>query len=425
MITFIITHKERENSSIAMLVSFMGKKYKFSVGETVEVPMWNPKTKRARLKAGKQDLKALNDSLDKWQEAGEKALARYREKFIVPTPQELLFAISNIRHGRDVSEETRLAKYFDTFIDRYTDVRSFNRIKQYKLVKNVLERYEADTKRTLRFDDIDMGFHSSFSKWFAQKKYSPNYLGDCLKIIRTVMRDAEELDKLHSNRTPYSKMFTIPSARIDNIYLTEDELISMYRLDISPELVKSYYPELNAHKVESKRRALCQCRDLFIVASFTGLRFSDCSSLTKDNIKDGFFEIYNKKTDVKTVIPIHWVIQEMLDNGYDFSGKMYDQKLNVHIKEVAKMAGLVESVSLTRFEGRERVSTAKPKYEWISAHTARRSFATNAYLSGIPVVSIMKITGHRRESTFMDYIKVKERENAELVKNMDFFSKRR
>jgi integrase len=41
----------------------------------------------------------------------------------------------------------------------------------------------------------------------------------------------------------------------------------------------------------------------------------------------------------------------------------------------------------------------------LSTHTARRSFATNLFLSGFPAISIMKITGHTTEKSFMKYIK--------------------
>jgi site-specific recombinase XerD len=61
------------------------------------------------------------------------------------------------------------------------------------------------------------------------------------------------------------------------------------------------------------------------------------------------------------------------------------------------------------------------KYELISTHTARRSFATNAYKAGVPTLSIMKITGHTKESTFLKYIKVSAEENADMLKNHPFF----
>lgn len=61
-----------------------------------------------------------------------------------------------------------------------------------------------------------------------------------------------------------------------------------------------------------------------------------------------------------------------------------------------------------------------PKYKLISSHTARRSFATNAYKAGVPTIAIMKITGHTKESTFLKYIRVSAEENAELLSQHPF-----
>lgn len=48
----------------------------------------------------------------------------------------------------------------------------------------------------------------------------------------------------------------------------------------------------------------------------------------------------------------------------------------------------------------------------VTSHTARRSFATNAYRAGIPSLSIMQITGHSTETSFMKYIRISKEENA-------------
>lgn len=51
-------------------------------------------------------------------------------------------------------------------------------------------------------------------------------------------------------------------------------------------------------------------------------------------------------------------------------------------------------------------------------HTARRSFATNMYKSGIPSITLMKITGHLTESSFLKYIKVTPAEHATKMHEM-------
>ena len=49
-------------------------------------------------------------------------------------------------------------------------------------------------------------------------------------------------------------------------------------------------------------------------------------------------------------------------------------------------------------------------------HTARRSFATNLYIDGAPMISIMKLTGHTTELNFLKYIKITKEENAEMMR---------
>jgi integrase len=61
-----------------------------------------------------------------------------------------------------------------------------------------------------------------------------------------------------------------------------------------------------------------------------------------------------------------------------------------------------------------------PKYELVSSHVCRRSFATNLY-GKIDTLTIMKITGHKTEKQFLEYIKITPKEYAEKLK--DFWKK--
>jgi integrase len=79
-----------------------------------------------------------------------------------------------------------------------------------------------------------------------------------------------------------------------------------------------------------------------------------------------------------------------------------------YIKEAAALTGLTERGRLTSDLG-------KPLNECISSHTARRSFATNLYLDGFPVIDIMKITGHKTEAAFLGYIKVSKLDTAKRL----------
>lgn len=85
-----------------------------------------------------------------------------------------------------------------------------------------------------------------------------------------------------------------------------------------------------------------------------------------------------------------------------------NQKFNDYIKEVGERADLSET-------GRLSNDPEKSLYDCISSHTARRSFATNLYLDGFPILDIMKITGHKTEKAFMKYIKVSKIDTAKRL----------
>ncbi len=99
-----------------------------------------------------------------------------------------------------------------------------------------------------------------------------------------------------------------------------------------------------------------------------------------------------------------------------------DQKMNVYLKELGKLAGLDEVVQTSITKGGKNILKSSPKYQEITTHTARRSFATNAYLAGLDSVTIMKITGHKTETSFMKYIKVTAEENALKLLNHPYFN---
>lgn len=56
-----------------------------------------------------------------------------------------------------------------------------------------------------------------------------------------------------------------------------------------------------------------------------------------------------------------------------------------------------------------------PKYELVSSHICRRTFATNLY-GQIDTMTIMKITGHATERQFLNYIKITPKEYALRLK---------
>lgn len=81
-----------------------------------------------------------------------------------------------------------------------------------------------------------------------------------------------------------------------------------------------------------------------------------------------------------------------------------NRDFNYYIKEVGRVAGITQPVKHSFDKGSKNHIETKPKYEWITSHTCRRSFCTNEFLAGTPVELIMKISGHKSLKDFYKYI---------------------
>ena len=198
-----------------------------------------------------------------------------------------------------------------------------------------------------------------------------------------------------------NKNFKTVREEVNNIYLSEEELQRMIDLDLS------------------YNRSLERVRDLFIVGCYTGLRFSDFSELKKENIVGKTFKVKTIKTNEWVTIPLIDIVQNIMnkykENGNSLPKSCVNQTMNKHLKEIGRRAKINDSFLKVRTKGRERVEQTFCKYELITTHTARRSFATNMFKRGVPSRVIMKITGHRTERAFSTYIKVSQDENAEMM----------
>ena len=95
--------------------------------------------------------------------------------------------------------------------------------------------------------------------------------------------------------------------------------------------------------------------------------------------------------------------------------------MNLNLKHIGRLAKIKENVESSITKGGKLVKNTDFKYNLITTHTARRSFATNAYLADIPAIAIMKITGHQTEKSFLRYIRISQEENANKLLNHEFF----
>lgn len=111
---------------------------------------------------------------------------------------------------------------------------------------------------------------------------------------------------------------------------------------------------------------------------------------------------------------------EIIESGLPY--KISLEHFNRYSKEVCKEAKIKTMVKGKMRIEKKRTLTAGNYEKWqvISSHVCRRSFATNFY-SRIPTPVIMNITGHSSEQMFLKYIGKTTYDNAHQM--LEYFSK--
>jgi integrase len=302
----------------------------------------------------------------------------------------------------DVTNHMEFMSYVEHFIK--TSNRREGTKKSYTRSFRDYREYEAKRKTRITFDRVDIDFYNDFVKFLKSKQYAPNTIGCRIKNLKTFLSNAKEagLPVLDDFK---KKAFAKPREETDAVYLNENELMKMYSLNLENN------PKLD------------RVRDLFLIGAYTGLRFSDLSQLNKNDIQTNTIAVRTIKTGTQVVIPIHPVVRAILGKYEGILPKaMSNQKFNDYIKDTARLAGIDCPVKVEYTKGDMKVKKSEPKYNLVTSHTARRSFATNAFLSDIPAISIMEITGHKTESAFMRYIKISQEDNARKLISHKFFT---
>ena len=188
------------------------------------------------------------------------------------------------------------------------------------------------------------------------------------------------------------------------------------------EITRIYYYKF---RKQDSRRAKEKIRDLFVVGCLTALRYSDYSTLTQDNFQNDFIVKRTKKTNVTVKVPMHDYVREIIAKyGGNIPNGLCIQYFNKYLKLIMHEIGLTDKITYSYTVGGKIKTVTKEKWELICSHTARRSAATNLYLTGrMKTLEIMRLTGHKTEQNFFRYIRLTSDDTARSISGDMFFRK--
>lgn len=294
---------------------------------------------------------------------------------------------------------------------------SKSRVKSYKNLLNIITEYQG--RKQFKVKDVDIAFGKDFLNWLLNtRNYSEGYAKKKIDDLKTVCADAEV------NGTEVShQLKKVKGGKTKNdfiVYLTPQELEKI-----------SNYPLEN--------ESLQNVRKWLLLGCSIGQRGGDLLSLTEDNFitRNGLelIELKQQKTGKNVTIPVLPTTKEILGEGLPY--KIAIQNFNNQLKELCQLVGINEPTTGTKIvlldksgniiekdqkgkykeKGTKRKITGIfPKYELITSHVCRRTFATNQY-GILPTPLIMQITAHSTEKMFLGYIGKSSMDYAQQIAN--------
>lgn len=400
---FLIQKKKNEGDAIIYVRMRVGRKIDLKQRTMFHVPIKNWDEKMGVVKNAKtSELKELVVALSNVRLRLENAYLKAElNKEKIDTQW-----FSNILHRNPQKEGSlpdTLIDYFDYYITVKKSTAAAQSIKKWSSVRQKIIAYETDRKYKVKLKDVNEKFRIDFEDYCKGKeKLSANYFERVLSFIKTICKHAGQNDleispQLHGLRAK--------KETVHNIYFTREEI----------ELI---------HRTPMPSEELENSKDWLIISCNTAQRISDFMHFSKDDLVDMVtgaecikaIRIKQQKTGKLLEIPIFKMVKEILDKrGGHFPNSISDQRYNVNIKKVCQIVGLNQLVYGSKMDKKTKrlIKGQFPKWELVSSHIGRRTFATCQF-GHLPNTHIMAYTGHTTEKQLLAYIGKPQNEVAQL-----------
>ncbi|AZI26617.1 site-specific integrase [Pedobacter sp. G11] len=377
---------------IYVKITVDGSRVFMPVKQTVEVAQWNQKAQK--LKGNSPENILARDRMRQIVNDINLAYDELRFQKEVVTAEKIKIKVEGEDQGKSLRD---LIKYH---FDQPGKLLAAGTLKNYYSTERFLSEFLKRKKLSdIQLSKIDFKFITDFGVYLRTK--SPDK-GQRPCTNNTVMKHMERFQKLMGLalkfgwilRDPFIH-FTRKLVTKDRNVLNDDELASIRQVDL-PDPVQ------------------CVVRDMFVFSCYTGLAYSEISSLASHHIttdnEGGVWLVMQRKKTLNTnersfhvlVLPIAMSLIQKYKLSPDAINRETifpcpsNQYTNRSLKVIAEKAGL----------GRQ-----------ITFHVARHTFATTVTLEkGISIESVSHMLGHSSIRTTQIYSKVKQKKVANEMK---------
>ncbi|MFV0176166.1 site-specific integrase [Empedobacter falsenii] len=373
------------------------ERFNLSTKQKVNPKYWNKDRQRIKETINVPNFNRINSDLNSF----EKTAKSIYEKFIdtydrKPIKEEFknLFDLEYFQKNPQFKkvEQKTILDYFDDYIETIKSTTAKSTVQKYQQAKDNFSDFQKLKRRVYNTEMIDLKFRNDYVDFLINiQNYAPTTVYRKMKFLRTVLYFIENLG-IPVNPFLHNSRFLTKDVEVDNIALSEKELIEMESLDLSKDV------------------RLDQVRDLFLIACYTGQRFSDLNKINQSNIiDDEYISIRQQKTSEPITLPLLASVKRVLIKYNYKLPKISNVKFNEYIKEVAEKCDTLNKV----FNSENNTL----RYKMVSSHTARRTFVTLNYGKGIDLDTLKIGTGHKQTKTLQKYIKMNDKQKADLFRS--------
>ena len=246
-----------------------------------------------------------------------------------------------------------------------------------------------------------------------------------LEELITFLKDVEGYASSTVNKDISRIIQVCKTAKIKGLEVNDSIFLAKYTSDKPPRsFVTLSEEELSKIQEYKGTDYLENVRDWLIIGCWTGCRIGDLLKLNIENVihrPEGSIIIrYTQSKTKKTVdIPVHPCVQEIIKRLNGFPRPISDVKFNKYIKELCKRVEINNNEEGFKMNPKtlRKENGIFPKYELVTSHICRRTYATNHYYK-LANKLIMRVTGHATERQFLDYIGEIDDNHLEAFENL-------
>jgi len=264
----------------------------------------------------------------------------------------------------DKAEPVSFFHFCNEFISSVEDQRSDETLRQYRSEISKVKEFSP----SLKLSQITPDWLKSYSKHCYSLGNKQNTVWKSFKFVRLIVIEALTQKKISEN--PFKQgVFKMPRYRDpEKTFLTRDQVNKLDKYSQSDECPDE----------------LKFITNWFLIACWTGLRFSDCRNFDKRQIKSGRLIVHTQKTKE----PVSFPFDSRLKNLFERIDYRPLSLTNEYCNRMLKVMCEANDIDPCSF------------------HTSRHSFGTMAASSGIRQEVIQKLMGHRDIRTTAIYARL-------------------